>query len=123
MIRRPPRSTLFPYTTLFRSVEIDHCEVLVLGNAPSASALVIGHDVMEDAIDAAAVRRALGSAGWRPDAAAGSAGSAVGVFAKAEASPSGRLRGPRHTIDDHSDINPTRHARAGGGGGGGPGGG
>src|SRR2546430_12416727 len=23
MIRRPPRSTLFPYTTLFRSVEID----------------------------------------------------------------------------------------------------
>src|SRR5260370_19414974 len=24
MIRRPPRSTLFPYTTLFRSVE-DHC--------------------------------------------------------------------------------------------------
>src|SRR5258708_22118107 len=26
MIRRPPRSTLFPYTTLFRSVHI-HCEV------------------------------------------------------------------------------------------------
>src|SRR5258708_10028397 len=24
MIRRPPRSTLFPYTTLFRSVEIEH---------------------------------------------------------------------------------------------------
>src|SRR5690242_21318745 len=23
MVRRPPRSTLFPYTTLFRSVEID----------------------------------------------------------------------------------------------------
>src|SRR3712207_7395130 len=23
MIRRPPRSTLFPYTTLFRSLEID----------------------------------------------------------------------------------------------------
>src|SRR2546430_13110382 len=25
MIRRPPRSTLFPYTTLFRSVLISHC--------------------------------------------------------------------------------------------------
>src|SRR5256885_9068864 len=25
MIRRPPRSTLFPYTTLFRSVENEHC--------------------------------------------------------------------------------------------------
>src|SRR3712207_7904210 len=24
MIRRPPRSTLFPYTTLFRSVEVVH---------------------------------------------------------------------------------------------------
>src|SRR5690554_7790998 len=24
MIRRPPRSTLFPYTTLFRSQEIEH---------------------------------------------------------------------------------------------------
>src|SRR2546422_8493367 len=24
MIRRPPRSTLFPYTTLFRSVELGH---------------------------------------------------------------------------------------------------
>src|SRR5256885_10427061 len=28
MIRRPPRSTLFPYTTLFRSVEIRIDEVL-----------------------------------------------------------------------------------------------
>src|SRR3712207_7868222 len=24
MIRRPPRSTLFPYTTLFRSLELEH---------------------------------------------------------------------------------------------------
>src|SRR2546430_10772162 len=24
MIRRPPRSTLFPYTTLFRSVAVEH---------------------------------------------------------------------------------------------------
>src|SRR2546422_1923204 len=26
MIRRPPRSTLFPYTTLFRSPRVDHLE-------------------------------------------------------------------------------------------------
>src|SRR3989442_2642527 len=25
MIRRPPRSTLFPYTTLFRSLEVTRC--------------------------------------------------------------------------------------------------
>src|SRR4030067_358215 len=28
MIRRPPRSTLFPYTTLFRSVWADHHDVI-----------------------------------------------------------------------------------------------
>src|SRR3712207_7006220 len=29
MIRRPPRSTLFPYTTLFRSVPVDPDDVLL----------------------------------------------------------------------------------------------
>src|SRR2546427_3751155 len=29
MIRRPPRSTLFPYTTLFRSVGIPHQRIAV----------------------------------------------------------------------------------------------
>src|SRR5438105_15527697 len=58
---------------------------------------------MEDAIDAAAVRRALASAG---------AGELVGIFAKAEAEPTGRIRGRRHTMMDDSDINHTRHARA-----------
>src|SRR2546430_12567918 len=31
MIRRPPRSTLFPYTTLFRSLEEFACRALVAG--------------------------------------------------------------------------------------------
>ena len=79
----------------------------MLGNAPSSSDLVIGHDVMEDAIDATGVSRALASAGW-----AGAAERVVGVFAKAEASPSGQIRGRRHTMMDDSDINHTRHARA-----------
>src|SRR5438309_8188572 len=30
MIRRPPRSTLFPYTTLFRSHELDREQLLML---------------------------------------------------------------------------------------------
>src|SRR2546429_4567087 len=33
MIRRPPRSTLFPYTTLFRSVEGRHHGARELGGA------------------------------------------------------------------------------------------
>src|SRR2546426_6826281 len=31
MIRRPPRSTLFPYTTLFRSRQTSRCVCLLLG--------------------------------------------------------------------------------------------
>src|SRR3712207_7346647 len=33
MIRRPPRSTLFPYTTLFRSSRGDHCAEAQPGGA------------------------------------------------------------------------------------------
>src|SRR3712207_8718281 len=44
MIRRPPRSTLFPYTTLFRSSEERQAFLLALGDAmraePSAQAII-----------------------------------------------------------------------------------
>src|SRR2546429_3190510 len=33
MIRRPPRSTLFPYTTLFRSLAPDYTDVVPLAQA------------------------------------------------------------------------------------------
>src|SRR2546422_6971809 len=37
MIRRPPRSTLFPYTTLFRSVHLELLEAVALARlAPPA---------------------------------------------------------------------------------------
>src|SRR2546429_212109 len=36
MIRRPPRSTLFPYTTLFRSVGIAGLRIADPGGAPLA---------------------------------------------------------------------------------------
>src|SRR3712207_7160940 len=34
MIRRPPRSTLFPYTTLFRSLDDGILEVLAVSQVP-----------------------------------------------------------------------------------------
>src|SRR5690625_6096196 len=37
MIRRPPTSTLFPYTTLFRSTEVPACNVVQCGWAASHS--------------------------------------------------------------------------------------
>src|SRR3712207_7238500 len=33
MIRRPPRSTLFPYTTLFRSVVVENGRISQMGEA------------------------------------------------------------------------------------------
>src|SRR5207253_8087925 len=36
MIRRPPRSTLFPYTTLFRSLDADYLEFLRSRAIPGA---------------------------------------------------------------------------------------
>ncbi len=84
-------------------VELLRNEIVVLGNAPGwAGDLVIGHDVMKDAIDAAAARRVLEQIG----------GETVAVLAKAEAAPSGEIRGRRHTMLDDSDIHSTRHARA-----------
>src|SRR5258707_4075635 len=45
MIRRPPRSTLFPYTTLFRSV----CTILYIGVAMVLMGMVPWRSVAGDA--------------------------------------------------------------------------
>src|SRR2546426_5312551 len=37
MIRRPPRSTLFPYTTLFRSLGLDYSRFFGAGDAHSVT--------------------------------------------------------------------------------------
>src|SRR3712207_8718156 len=46
MIRRPPRSTLFPYTTLFRSDLPEDAETL----AGESAALVLGSDLDPEAL-------------------------------------------------------------------------
>ncbi|WP_108661750.1 ring-opening amidohydrolase [Acuticoccus kandeliae] len=100
-------------------VELMHNVVVVLGNAAgSSSPYVIGHAVMKDAIDLAAVAEAFASVGFDfPAIVAGEmAGRVVNVFAKAEASPDGTVRGDRHTMLEDTDISSTRHARAAVGG-------
>lgn len=93
--------------------ELTKCEVLLFGNSPEASGeFRIGHGILRDAIDADGVIAALVSAGLagRPDDAARPRVAAV--FAKAEASPTGRIRGRRNTMLSDADINYERHARA-----------
>jgi cyanuric acid amidohydrolase len=84
-------------------VELLRNEIVVLGNSAAWTGdLAIDHAVMKDAIDAAAARTVLARLG----------GETVAVLAKAEAAPSGEIRGRRHTMLDDSDIHSTRHARA-----------
>src|SRR5260221_1076926 len=47
MIRRPPRSTLFPYTTLFRSVHDHHLEDADAAAEPGAGAIVAAPRAVE----------------------------------------------------------------------------
>jgi cyanuric acid amidohydrolase len=100
-------------------IELMHNVVIVLGNSNvSASPFAIGHGVMRDAIDATAVIAALTSVGLSLDDIADPAARSrlVNIFAKAEASPDGLVRGRRHIMLDDTDISATRHARAAVGG-------
>jgi cyanuric acid amidohydrolase len=100
-------------------VELMHSVVIVLGNSPaSASNYVVGHAVMHDAIDRSGLLSAFVSAGIASsdDLVSLDTGRIVNVFAKAEASPNGQIRGYRHTMLDDTDISATRHARAAVGG-------
>ena len=91
-------------------IELMNCEIIVMGNAAgSPSPFVVGHDVMQDAIDSRAVYRALQAVGIQDKAGVK---RLVNVFAKAEADPSGHVRGARHTMLDDSDVNHSRMARA-----------
>ena len=100
-------------------IELMHNVVIVLGNAlAAASPFAIGHAVMRDAIDLPAVVQALRSVGLDPanGGAAAVSSRLVNIFAKAEASPDGTVRGLRHTMLEDTDISATRHARAAVGG-------
>ena len=95
--------------------ELKNCEVLLFGNSSAATGdLRIGHGVLKDAIDADGVRDALKSAGlsFTDNPTEEDAKRIVAVFAKAEASPTGSIRGRRNTMLSDADINYERHARA-----------
>jgi cyanuric acid amidohydrolase len=97
-------------------IELMHNVVIVMGNSGiSQSPFVIGHAVMRDVIDLAAVMDAIRSVGLDP-LDLKSQDRLVNIFAKAEASPDGLVRGFRHTMLEDTDITATRHARAAVGG-------
>src|SRR5437588_7517506 len=50
MIRRPPRSTLFPYTTLFRSRQADAPDVAIHGEARARRDALLAATIDEDEV-------------------------------------------------------------------------
>ena len=101
-------------------IELMHNVVIVLGNSTSSAApFEIGHAVMRDAIDSTAVINALKSVGLHIEDGSEppmASRQLVNIFAKAEASPNGSVRGFRHIMLEDTDISSTRHARAAVGG-------
>ena len=88
-------------------VELLGHEIVVLGMSVHwTGPFRVDHAVMQDAIDTTPVQRALKRLG------VGKETQLRAVFAKAEASRNGLIRGKRHTMVDDSDIASTRHARA-----------
>lgn len=88
-------------------VELMGHEILVMGmSAEWSGPLIVDHAVMTDAIDTASVRAAMDRLGI------GAGSTLLALFAKAEASTTGQIRGARHTMLNDSDISSTRHARA-----------
>lgn len=96
-------------------IELMRNEVVVLGNAAGwGGPYRIAHRVMRDAIDLPAIQGALADLGFAGPGQLSPEASdrVVALLAKAEPSRDGRIRGLRHTMNDDSDINATRHARA-----------
>jgi cyanuric acid amidohydrolase len=90
--------------------ELEDNHILILASDRAA-----GHNLcaksgyMKDAMDAGVILTML-------DEIKQEKGRVVQVFAKAEADPTGQIRGLRHTMNTDSDIHSTRHARAAVGG-------
>jgi cyanuric acid amidohydrolase len=100
--------------------ELEDCHILILASTPPTQGATVSDDLrtpklyatagsMIDAIDAGAIMDMLEEIKKRR-------GVVVQVFVKAEADPSGMIRGSRHTMNTDSDIHSTRHARAAVGG-------
>lgn len=89
--------------------ELEDCHILVLAKSLSSGCLRAVSSFMENAIDAPTIMYLL-------DKVKEDKGEVLQVFAKAEADPSGLIRGSRHTMNTDSDIHSTRHARAAVGG-------
>ncbi|MBK9751903.1 MAG: ring-opening amidohydrolase [Nannocystis sp.] len=89
----------------------ERTEIVVFANSPTWTGdLMIEHGILADILDIEGVRAVARKLGLTlpVDPAAS---PLVGVFAKSEADPRGRIRGRRHTMLSDDDISDTRYSR------------
>ncbi|KAL4899356.1 cyanuric acid hydrolase/Barbiturase [Aspergillus multicolor] len=100
-----------PRASCSSGAELKRCHIMVLAADPQEAQgrLRATSGYMKDAMDAGVVLEML-------DQIKAEDGKVEQVFVKAEADPSGSIRGLRHTMNTDSDIHSTRHARAAVGG-------
>lgn len=107
---QPPLGTLWSaHASCSSGAELEDSHILLLGSTPSPGPLRCISTLMTDALDSAPLLSALSTI-------RSEGGTVVQIFAKAEADPSGSIRGARHTMATDSDLHSTRHARAAVGG-------
>lgn len=97
----------------FSGTELDHDEIVVLGNRPGAGGLRIASTPLADALDVGAMRRLAAGLGarWDADGVPVRGTMPKAMFLKLGAPPGGRLRGARTTVLS-SDLTPDKHLRA-----------
>src|SRR2546422_11759637 len=96
MIRRPPRSTLFPYTTLFRSWPVGGVDTLPAGIEARHfrhPELGVGLAAQDGADRAGDLLRLEGGGGGQAEARVGPGGDVVDGLPPIEERPSGDSRG------------------------------
>jgi cyanuric acid amidohydrolase len=93
---------------------LERTEIMVMANSRYATGnLQIQSSILEDMLDTRAVHKVLNKLGFEiniqltPEQRE----KIVGVFAKSEADPSGKIRGRRHTMLSDDDISDTRYSR------------
>ena len=90
---------------------LERTEIVVFANSPTWTGdLAIEHGILADILDSEGVRAVAAKLGLLLPVDPATS-PLLGVFAKSEADPRGRVRGRRHTMLSDDDIGDTRYSR------------
>src|SRR2546425_13367296 len=104
MIRRPPRSTLFPYTTLFRSAQGGALPLILSGDDPVTRAMAVRHLASLAVLDARLIREYRGTSDRLADRKGREEGRPQGLAALHAETPTGQAGGDREAAKRRTPL-------------------